>query len=530
MQKIDITGLSPNQAEYVESLEKTVESQQVRINQLMDMLAKMQKALYGRSSEKSRYVLGEESDQISLFDEAEAETSNKSEEPTVQTVVSSHTRKPKRTKEELAETVPVVEVICDLDENKRTCDICNAELRYLGKEHVRDELEIIPAQVRVLRYIRFNYVCKECEKETDEANIIKSPVPAPVMKRSLASPSTVAHVMYQKYVNGMPLYRQEQDWANQGVKLSRATMANWIIRSSHEWLEPLYNVMKKQLINEPVIHADETVIQVLKEPGKTASAESRMWVYTSGRSPTPTVLFEYQPTRSGQHARRFLEGFLGYLQTDGYSGYNAVSNVTHCGCWSHMRRKFEEALPKGSDRVGSKAAIGFDFCNKLFSLEDEWLLLSATERNQKRIQHSKPVIDEFWEWISQLNPLQNSSLGKAVTYAINQKETLNNFLLDGRIEISNNRAENAIRPFVTGRKNWLFSDTQRGAKASAIVYSIIESAKANQLNPYMYLVLLFTKLPNLKELTAESLKPFLPWSSELPGWCRNAPSSKAPQD
>jgi hypothetical protein len=152
----------------------------------------------------------------------------------------------------------------------------------------------------------------------------------------------------------------------------------------------------------------------------------------------------------------------------------------------------------------SKAAIGLDFCNKLFGLEDKWPLLPAFERYQKRLQDSKPVIDKFWGWISQLNPLKNSNLGKAVTYALNQKETLNNFLLDGRIEISNNRAENAIRPFVTGRKNWLFSDTQRGAKASAIVYSIIESAKANQLNPYMYLVLLFTKLPNLKELTAEA--------------------------
>jgi transposase len=528
MQKIDMKGLSPDQTEYITSLEKKIESQQIRINQLMDMLAKTQKALYGRSSEKSRYVLGEESDQISLFNEAEAETSNKAEEPTVQTIVSSYSRKPKRTKEELAKTVPVVEVTCDLEKDKRTCDICNAELRYLGKEHVRDELEIIPAQVRVLRYIRFNYVCKECEKETDEANIIKAPVPAPVMKRSLASPSTVAHVMYQKYANGVPLYRQEKDWANQGVTLSRATLANWIIRPSHEWLEPLYSVMKNQLIFEPVIHADETVIQVLKEPGKKASTESRMWVYTSGRSPTPIVLYEYQPTRSGQHARRFLEGFSGYLQTDGYSGYNVVPNVTHCGCWAHLRRKFEEALPKGADIVGSKAAIGLDYCNRLFALEDQWIDLTAEERQKRRLEQSKPVLDEFWQWLSTLNPLRNSNLGKAVTYALNQKEALNNFLLDGRIDISNNRAENAIRPFVTGRKNWLFSDTQRGAKASAIVYSVIESAKANQLNPYMYLVLLLTKLPGLKELTAESLNPFLPWSPELPDWCRISVVSNTP--
>jgi len=193
-----------------------------------------------------------------------------------------------------------------------------------------------------------------------------------------------------------------------------------------------------------------------------------------------------------------------------------------------LRRKFEEALPKGADIVGSKAAIGFEYCNKLFAMEKEWADLTVDEREKRRLEHSRPVIDEFWQWLSTLNPLQNSNLGKAVTYALNQKEALNNFLLDGRIEISNNRAENAIRPFVTGRKNWLFSDTQRGAKASAIVYSVIETAKANQLNPYMYLVFLLTKLPGLKELTAESLTPYLPWSPELPDWCRNSVESNTP--
>lgn len=260
MKKIDVTGLSPDQIEYVSSLEKTVENQQIRIEQLTELLVKSQKALYGQSSEKRRYVFEEDNGQLSLFNEAEVEAGNKVEEPTVQTIVEAHARKPKRTKEELAETVPVVEVVCDLDEEKRTCGICKADLRYLGKEYVRDELEIIPAQVRILRYIRFNYVCKECEKETCEANIVKAPVPAPVMKRSLASASTVAYVMYQKYANGMPLYRQEKDWANQGVTLSRATLANWIIRPSYEWLEPMYNAIKKHLITEPLIHADESVL------------------------------------------------------------------------------------------------------------------------------------------------------------------------------------------------------------------------------------------------------------------------------
>jgi len=536
MNKIDYSGLSSEQIEYISSLEKhtdelskTVESQQIRIEQLTELLIKSQKAMYGQSSEKRRYVFGEDSAQLSLFNEAEVEAKTKAEEPTVQAIVSSYTRKPKRTREELAETVPVVEVVCDLEEDKRICGICNADLRYLGKEHVRDELEIIPAQVRLLRYVRFNYVCTVCEDETGDANIVKASVPAPVMKRSLASPSTVAYVMYQKYANGMPLYRQEKDWANQGVTLSRATLANWIIRPSHEWLEPLYNTMREQLLTEPLIHADETVLQVLKEEGRKATTESRMWVYTSGHSPTPTVLFEYQPTRSGQHARRFLEGFSGYLQTDGYSGYNAVSNVVHCGCWAHLQRKFEEAIPNGADRKTSKAAIGYDYCNSLFVMEKEWEGLSPEKRYEGRLRLSKPILDEFWQWVSTLNPLQGSNLGKAITYAINQKEYLNNYLMDGCVDLSNNRAENAIRPYVTGRKNWLFADTTNGAKASAIVYSIIESAKANQLNPYMYLVYIFSNLPGLKELTNETLKPYLPWASELPSWCRKD-SGKAPQD
>jgi transposase len=528
MEKIDKSGLTPEQIEYISKLEKreaeltrTIEDQKMRINNLMDILAKSQKAMFGRSSEKSKYVLGEDSNQISLFNEAELETNSNSEEPTAETIVKAYSRKPKRTKEELAETLPVVEIICDLPETLQKCDICKGELRYLGKEYVRDEIEMIPASVRILRYVRYNYVCKECEKETGDANIIKSPVPAPVMKRSLASASSVAHVMYQKYVNGMPLYRQEKDWANQGVSLSRATLANWIIRPSHDWLEPLHNAMKQYLIVEPVIHADETVIQVLKEEGKNPSSESRMWVYASGKSKSPVVLFEYQPTRSGQHAKRFLEGFKGYLQTDGYAGYNAVPDVVNCGCWAHLRRKFEEALPKTSNKEESKAEIGLKYCNQLFNLESEWADIEYTERYQKRLEQSKPVLDAFWAWVSSLNVLEGSNLGKAVTYAINQKAALNAFLLDGRTEISNNRAENAIRPFVNGRKNWLFSDTKRGAVASATVYSIIETAKLNNLNPYMYLVHLFTQLPNLKELTPETLKQFLPWNRLLPQWCYN---------
>lgn len=243
MEKINCTGLSPEIKTYISSLETQVETQKVRIDQLTDMLVKFQKAMYGQSSEKSKYVLGEDNNQISLFNEAEAESKNKAPEPN-KVSVSEHTRKAKRTKEELAADLPVVEVICELDKEQLDCDECSGKMRVLGKETAREELEIIPAQVRLLRYIRYSYVCDSCERETGEATIVKAPTPAPVIKRSLASASTVAHVMYQKYVNAIPLYRQEKDWANQGIILSRATLANWIIRSAIDWLMPLWETMK----------------------------------------------------------------------------------------------------------------------------------------------------------------------------------------------------------------------------------------------------------------------------------------------
>jgi len=526
---MNLKGLSPEVTEYISSLEtqlqeqsKTVESQKVRIDGLMDMLAKFQKTMYGQSSEKSRYVIGEDSNQLSLFNEAEAESKSHAPEPDKVTI-SKHIRKARRTKEELAADLPVVEIVCELDKEKLDCEECGGEMRVLGKEAVREELEIIPAQVRLLRYIRYSYVCKSCEKERGEATIVKAPTPAPVIKRSLASVSTVAHVMYQKYVNGMPLYRQEKDWANQGILLSRATLANWIIRSATEWLVPLWETMKSHLLKQTVVHADETVIQVLKEEGKKPTSESRMWVYCSGNTATaPVVLFEYQPTRSGEHARRFLEGFHGYLQTDGYAGYDKVSKVTRCGCWAHLRRKYQEAMPKNGAVEGSTAAVGFEYCNQLFSIEKELEQLPPEERKIQRQERSKPVLEAYWTWVETVNVLKGSKLADAITYSINQRTTLCSFLDDGHIALSNNRAENSIRPFVIGRKGWLFSDTTKGAKASAVAYSIVETAKVNKLNVYMYLVHIFSQMPGANFKADPSLlEDFMPWSEKLPDYCRN---------
>jgi len=521
-----LEGLPAPIIEYISGLENRLEKQQAQIDRLTELLLLAQKARFGSSSEKAKYVLSDDYKQDSLFNEAEVCANENEPEPAI---VERHTRKPKRTKEELAKDLPVREVVIDIPEDERECNICEGKLIPIGRELVRRELCIEPAQAYVTETYRITYSCGDCLEETDEANIIKPEVPEPVVKRGLASPSSVAHVMYQKYVNGMPLYRQEKDWLNLGVKISRATLANWIIYVSIHWLLPLWNALKELLLGSPIILADETVIQVLKEPGKTPQSESRMWVYCTGNvaRPPPIVLFEYQPSRGGEHPKAFLKiDHKFYLHTDGYSGYSSVSNAVHCGCFGHQRRKFEEAMPKNAPK-DNKARIGFEFCQKLFMLEREFKDLSPEKRLEQRVERSKPVLDEFFEWVGTVNPLAGSKLAEAIVYARNNRVTLSAILLDGRIELSTNRIENKIRPFAVGRRAWLFADTVDGAKASAVAYSIIQTAIANGLNPYKYLVHLLTELPSiLKKDPNADLSPFFPWVDSVQEKCRLAQNTR----
>jgi len=523
MEKLKFAGLPPEIITYISSLEHDNEQLKSRVDRLTDMLEKLQKMQFGQSSEKAKYVLGNP-DQLTIFNEAEAYADEDAPEPKLE-VVQEHTRKPKRTKEELARDLPVKKTVIELPEDQRVCDICEGQLVPIGQELVRRELNIIPARVFIEEIWRVNYACPPCEEASEQANIIKAPVPEPVIKRGLASPSSVAYTLYQKFVNAMPLYRQEADWKNQGLSLSRATLANWIIYVCVHWFTPLFELLKTILLASPVDHADETVIQVLKEDGKTPQSESRMWVYATGNTgQPPVILFEYQPSRSGAHAKRFLTGFTGYLITDGYIGYSSVENVVHCGCWQHAKRKWTDALPKTKDKQGV-ALKGFEFCEKLFALERAFANMSPEERLKQRQKLSKPVLEAYFKWLDTVDPLGGSRLAEAVIYARNQREPLSSFLLDGRVEISNNRAENAIRPFCVGRKNFLFADTVPGAQSSAVAYSIIETAKANGLNPYQYLLYLLSELPSVlaKDPKAD-LSRFLPWAPNLPQRCRKGPA------
>jgi transposase len=496
---MNIDNTSKIQTEYIKNLEETCKSQEAQIKLLENKIAWMLEQItlskhvrFGASSEKSEY------DQLSLFDEAEKEADQRVAEPEFEEI---KIRRKKRIgkKDEMLSDLPVEVVEYYLPTEEQFCPECGVTMHIMGKT-VRRELIIIPAQAKVREHVQYIYSCRDCEKYSDGTPIVKSVVSEPVIKGSMASPSTVAYIMSQKYVNAMPLYRQEKEFERLGIEISRQTMANWVIRCANDWLEPLYSAMREILVNREVIHADETVLQVLKEPGKKPQSNSYMWLYrTSGDSDAHIVLYEYQPDRAGKHPKEFLEGFKGYLHSDGYAVYHSLSkDIIVCGCFSHARRKFDEALKSlnPSEQIGSGALSGKNYCDKLFAVEKKLATCTIEERYQKRQELAKPILDDFLSWLKKSDALPKTALGKAVKYTLDQWEYLVNYLLDGRCELSNNRAERSIKPFVIGRKNFLFADTVRGAKASAIIYSIIETAKENGLNPMNYLTYLFERMPN----------------------------------
>jgi len=464
---------------------------------------------FGQSSEKSVY-----GEQLGLFDEVE-NTANLKKAEELETISYGRPKRTSKLKDDLSDAPLETEEFI-LPDEEQVCPNCGGPLHSMGTEECC-HVEIIPAKVRMKRYLRHVYACRNCEKTGEQATIIRAPMPEPVIKGSLASPSAIAHIAVQKYVNAVPLYRQEQDLLRQGLTLSRQTMANWLIKGSQDWLEPLYKRMRQLLLAENILHGDESVLQVLREPGKKAKTDSYMWLYRTGRyAKYPIVLYEYQPTRSSAHPKRFLEGYKGYLHTDGYAGYHKLEpDVTVVGCWAHLRRKLDEALKAlpEKDRLNAAAQRGFELCSRLFTLENGWGELSPEDRLEKRLTEAKPLTEEFFHWAKSANALPKSALGKAVHYALEQQPWLMNVFLDGRLELSNNRAERSIKPFVIGRKNWLFCNTPKGARSSSVIYSVIETAKENGLKPFDYLEYLFTRLPND---TVSAIDSCLPWSEHLP--------------
>lgn len=489
-----------------------------QVKLLNEQLDYLKKKLFGTSSERRDLI---SDDQLSIFNEIEFESASKVETPEIEQTVKSHSRKRKTSLLDKIKGISVEQIICDL-ESEKTCELCGHDLIKIGQEVVRRELEYIPAKVKILEYVSLHYTCPEC-KETEDSFFAKAPVPQALMKHSLASPSSVAWVMYQKYANGLPLYRQEKDWKQYGISLSRATMANWVIYCALHYLKPLYTYLSKVLLTREVLMADETRVQVLKEDGRAAETDSYMWVYRSGEdSLPPIILFNYTQTRQGKNAAGFLDGYKGYLMTDGYSGYNLLNNVKRCCCWAHIRRYFIDAVPKGHEYDMSIPAVqGVEFCSKLFHLEKQFKDkgYDSEKRKSERLLKEKPIVEAFFTWLDQQVTTRNDRFYKAVQYAQNRRPYLATYLEDGRCSLSNNLTENTIRPFTIGRKGWLFCDTPKGAEASAIVYSFVEMAKANNLNINKYLTYLLSRLPSYD--SDSNFDQFMPWSEDVQDKCKN---------
>lgn len=540
MPQSEMEALLQLQKETIESLRQLVDSQRLTIEQmtksheeqteqlnqtianLNETVEYLKKKLFGSSSEKTRK--DELPGQMNLFNEAETFADPSVPEPTLEETVGGYNRKTKKqksTREEILAGLPVIEVPCTVPDEDRNCPYCNTPMEVIGKKVVREELRIIPAKVQRVQYVQEVLGCPECKKDGVSV-IVGAETPSPLLKHSLASPSTVAYVMYQKYVNSVPLYRQEADWKQLGVKLQRATLANWVIKCGTDYMEPVYEQLHRHLLERDIIHADETPCQVLKEEGKTAQSKSYMWLYGSGNDGLPPIrLYDYQPSRGGYHAEEFLKGFSGYLTCDGFSGYNKLKDVIRCGCLAHMRRYWHDALPGKSKKSPDKtsAEIGFDYCNQLFEQEKKYADLDADARKAKRLETEPAIWEAYWSWLETVDAAGGSRLAKAVTYAKNQKPYMENYLLDGRCSISNNIAENIARPYVVGRKNFLFHDTVKGARASSIIYSLVETAKLNNLNIYAYLETVLLYMPDYKN-EPEGIEELMPWSDMIQQRCR----------
>lgn len=523
-----MTALEEQLSKMVDQLNKTIEqltsqlnrqstqneqqAEQIRI--LTEKVDYLTTKLFGRKSEKSVY-----DDQMSLFDEPESFFSQPetTEEETVEEEITYRRKKAKGRKAELIAGLPVKEIHHTLSEAECFCDTCNSQLSEIGIKIVREVAQFIPASLYKEQHIQHSYECLECKNNAETNSIKSSKIPTPVLAHSTAGSSVVAWCLYQKFVLAIPLNRQENEWKSYGLAVPRKTLANWVIRSSEQWLLPMFNRLMSELRSNDIFHADETPYQILqRSDGKAATSQSRIWVTRTGmNSKKPIVLFHSTLSRSYDMAERIFSGYAGRIQCDGYQVYRKLDNVSVVACWAHVRRKFHEA-----GDINGMGAVGKKFCNDLFDIEREIKELSAVEKSSERMKRSKPIIDQFYSWMTSFHAMKGK-LADAVGYALNLKDELIKFLSDGNLELSNNLAERSIRPLTIGRKNWLFSTSERGATANTIIYSLVQTAKENNLNVFKYLTYLLEKLPNSGfERNSDVLSAYLPWADDVQLACR----------
>lgn len=392
----------------------------------------------------------------------------------------------------LPKELPREVIFHDIPESAKICE-CGVHLIRIGEE-VTEQLKYHPAKLTVIQHIRPKYACKPCQE-----HIVVSRLPKFLLPKSIATPELAAHVIVSKYMDHLPLYRQEAMWKRLNVDLSRTNLSNWIQKIAIA-CQPLIKYLQKNILNETYVQADETTIQVLNETTRQNTQKSYMWVYRGGNLAHPTVVYCYQETRGGYHAEAFLSGFKGYLQADAYSGYSWTGShqeVTKVGCMAHARRPFAE-MAKLSKRPGI-VMQALHYFQKLYAIEKiaRDKKLSPEDRYKLRRIKAPPILEKFKEWLEQhiQKVPERHKMRQAMQYVLRHWDALTNYLKDGRIEIDNNAVENAIRPFAVGRKNWLFAGSPRGAHAAAIFFSLVETCKANGINPYHYFCTLFHRIP-----------------------------------
>lgn len=540
MSKADLS--EKNSEEKIEYLINEVNSREAEVAELRQELAdaketieEFKRMIFASRSEK-KHVGFDDPNQLTLmdiFNEAEFASDSSVEEIPIKQAVEGYLRKKaddkkkKSTYEEMFDSLPSRELRCSVAPEDRVCPDCGAEMERIGWDYVRTELEIIPAQVRKVVIYQEKVACRKCAEKFGEAYFVEAEIPSVLIPKSFASPTTVAYVMYEKYINSMPLYRQEKALLQMGVKISRTTLANWCIYCGLKYFKPVYQAMVGHLLERNCTAGDETPCQVLKEDGRTAQQKSYMWIHctTNLDGLPPIMLYEYNPSRSGSIPENFYKEYKGkYVIVDGYQGYNKLPKGTvRCGCLAHFRRKFYDALPAADRKAGkskSPAALIVNLCDKIFEIERGFTGLTPAER---KIQREKSKEREIWKMIwtalDNISASSGSQLGKALTYARNQKPYMENYFLDGGVPVSNNFTESCgARPYAVGRKNFYFHDTPDGAEASSIIYSLAQTAKLNNISVFKYLQTVLLYMPDYVN-EPEGIEELMPWSDKMQRLC-----------
>lgn len=507
------------------SLQKNIARMTQNQELILEQTAILRGQRFGRHSEKMNVIDG----QMSLFfNEPEAtasEPGTQAEEPDFEEVVIRRKKKQKGKREDDLKGMPVTVIKHEMSEEELKEAFPDGKYKRLPDE-VYKRLEFHPASFEVKEHHAAVYA------GMDDETVVKAQRPKDLLRGSIVTPSLEAAIINGKYVNSLPLYRMEQEFKRNDVNLNRQNMANWTIQCADRYLAILYDHLHKLLYQYHVLQADETPVEVTKD-GRGAGSKSYMWIYRTGKSYAETiVLYEYQKDRKEDHPEEFLKGFEGVCVTDGYQAYHALEEktlgLTIAGCWAHARRKYADALKAIKDKEERKGTLACDALKQIgaiYKLDNELAGLTPEERQHRRQLELNPLVDAYFERVKkhQDEVLPKSQTGKAFAYSINQEKYLRVFLEDGEVPLDNNATESTLRGFCIGKHNWRLIDTIRGAKSSAIIYSITETAKANNLKIYEYVEYLLTEIPKHEDDTnLDFLEDLLPWSPNLPERCRKS--------